>query len=309
VETKKYTSTLQQQQISQYLENTIMKGLKKIALVTAVAAAPFAAHAEMQAMDDTAMGTVTGQAGVSIELETQVDIGSVIYQDEGQLAISGVSLGGRDTSDTTGAAGTLDNLLIEIDVEADGDAVIHVGTTEFTTDPNGNPRPVPIDFGVSIDSVSLNATDGSNDSTLLASNIGIEGDIAQLDIRVDTATDNLLVDTAFNITDMEMTLDFLGVSIEDMSLTGADTFGATYADSGRDPSGNPYAGLFATASVTVAAVSGVNSNNGEGLSVTIDDFIADVSIGATNIGGASIGTIAMDNLAVTNTKMVVYGRD
>lgn len=288
-----------------------MKGLKQIALVTAVAAAPFAAHAEMQAMDDSAMGTVTGQAGVSIELDTQVDIGSVIYQDEGQLAISGVSLGGRNAdADITGADGALDNLLIEIDVEADGDAFIQVGTTEYIdTDGDGTPdQPVPIDFGVSIDSVSLLATDGSNDSTLLASGIGIEGDIAQLDIRVDTATDNLLVDTAFNITDMEMTLDFLGVSIEDMSLTGADTFGASYTDSGRSKS-TPYQGLFATASVTVAAVSGVNSNNGEGLAVTIDDFIADVSIGATNIGGASIGTIQMDNLAVTNTNMVVYGRD
>lgn len=288
-----------------------MKGLKKIALVTAVAAAPFAAHAEMQAMDDSAMGTVTGQAGVSIELDTQVDIGSVIYQDEGQLAISGVSLGGRNADEAvTGADGALDNLLIEIDVEADGDAFIQVGTTEYVdTTGDGNPnQPVPIDFGVSIDSVSLLATDGSGDSTLLASGIGIEGDIAQLDIRVDTATDNLLVDTAFNITDMEMTLDFLGVSIEDMSITGANTFGANY-DAAGGSSASPYAGDFAAASVTVAAVSGVNSNNGEGLSVTIDEFIADVSIGATNIGGASIGTISMDNLAVTNTNMVVYGRD
>lgn len=279
-----------------------MKGLKQIALVTAVAAAPFAAHAEMQAMDDAAMGSVTGQSGVTIELDTQVDIGSVIYQDEGQLAISGVSLGGRNAdADVTGADGALDNLVIDIDVEADGDAVIQVGSTE--TDGNGGP--VPIDFGVSIDSVSLLSTDGSNDSTLLASNIGIEGDIAELDIRVDTATDNLLVDTAFNITDMEMDLDFLGVSVEDMSITGADSFGAAYDGS----SDSNYAGLFATASVTVAAVSGVGSNSGEGLSVTIDEFIADVSIGATNIGGASIGTIQMDNLAITNTNMVVYGHD
>ena len=52
-----------------------MKGLKKIALATAVAAAPFAAQAELQAMDDSMMGNVTGQAGVTIELETQVSIG------------------------------------------------------------------------------------------------------------------------------------------------------------------------------------------------------------------------------------------
>ena len=53
-----------------------MKGLKKIALVTAIAAAPFAAHADLKAMDDSAMGNITGQAGVTIELETQVSIGT-----------------------------------------------------------------------------------------------------------------------------------------------------------------------------------------------------------------------------------------
>ena len=46
-----------------------MKGLKKIALATAVAAAPFAAQAELTAMNDSAMGNVTGQAGVTIELD------------------------------------------------------------------------------------------------------------------------------------------------------------------------------------------------------------------------------------------------
>ena len=56
-----------------------MKGLKKIALATAVAAAPFAAQAELQAMDDSMMGNVTGQAGVTIELETQVSIGQFTF--------------------------------------------------------------------------------------------------------------------------------------------------------------------------------------------------------------------------------------
>jgi len=54
-----------------------MKGLKKLALVTAVAALPFAAHADLRALDDSAMGNVTGQAGVTIELETEVSIGEI----------------------------------------------------------------------------------------------------------------------------------------------------------------------------------------------------------------------------------------
>ncbi|MGO1749218.1 MAG: DUF6160 family protein, partial [Marinobacter sp.] len=65
-----------------------MKGLKKIALATAIAAAPFAANAELQAMNDTAMGDVTGQAGVTIELETKVSIGQFKYTDEGSFAVN-----------------------------------------------------------------------------------------------------------------------------------------------------------------------------------------------------------------------------
>ncbi|PAV24685.1 hypothetical protein CF392_14885, partial [Tamilnaduibacter salinus] len=157
-----------------------MKGLNKLALATAVAAAPFAAQAELKAMDDSSMGNVTGQSGVTIELETQVDIDTVTYTDEGQFNLSNVAIGGGDGDASNGVNGKLDNLKIDIDVEADGDAVIQVGTTEFVdTDGDGVPdQPVPIDFGVSVGSASLNATDGSGDSTLLASNIGIEGDIA-----------------------------------------------------------------------------------------------------------------------------------
>ncbi|QSP93732.1 hypothetical protein LPB19_11030 [Marinobacter salinisoli] len=81
-----------------------MKGLKKLTLATAIAAAPFAANAELKALDDTSMGNVTGQAGVTIELSAKVDIGEVAYQDEGFLAISDVSIGAGDwaTDATTG---------------------------------------------------------------------------------------------------------------------------------------------------------------------------------------------------------------
>ena len=71
-----------------------MKGLKKIALATAVAAAPFAAQADLKALDDTTMGNVTGQAGVTIELETEVSIGGFRYTDEGYLAVNDISIGG-----------------------------------------------------------------------------------------------------------------------------------------------------------------------------------------------------------------------
>jgi hypothetical protein len=99
-----------------------MKGLKKLTLATAIAAAPFAANAELKAMNDTAMGDVTGQSGVTIELSTKVDVGEVAYQDDGFLAISGLSIGGAYGVDANGnpTQGALDDVKLMIDVAGTG---------------------------------------------------------------------------------------------------------------------------------------------------------------------------------------------
>jgi len=277
-----------------------MKGLKKIALATAVAAAPFAAHADLKALDDSAMGNVTGQSGVSIELETEVSIGEFRYTDDGYLSVNDIFIGGgtveRDGSgNVTGVSGLLDDLLIDIDVEADGDAFIDVHSISGA----------PIDFAVGVGSASLNATDGSGDTTLLASNIGIEGGLAQLNIRVDTATDDLIMNVGFNVTDMDMDVDFLGVNIRDMRVMGTnflETGGA-----GVDPADpTTFANAYAFATITVGKGTSA-ATGGDALEIAIPEFRADIIVGAVEIGGASIGSFQMDNLAVTNTNMKVYG--
>jgi hypothetical protein len=282
------------------VKENVMKGLKKLALATAVAATPFAAHADLKALDDSAMGNVTGQAGVSIELETEVSIGEFRYTDEGYLSVNDIYIGGgtveRDGSGTvTGVSGLLDDLLIDIDVEADGDAYIDVHSISGA----------PIDFAVGVGSASLNATDGSGDTTLLASDIGIEGGLAQLNIRVDTATDDLIMNVGFNVTDMDMDVDFLGVNIRDMRVMGAnflETGGA-----GVDPTDpTTLANAYAFATITVGKGTSA-ATGGDALEIAIPDFRADIIVGAVEIGGASIGSFQMDNLAVTNTNMKVYG--
>ncbi|HTN34763.1 MAG TPA: DUF6160 family protein, partial [Marinobacter sp.] len=108
-----------------------MKGLKKLALVAAIAAVPFAANADLKAMNDTAMSDVTGQAGVTIELETKVAIGQFKYTDEGSFAVNDIVLGGAGVTAIGAGAGfndLLDQLKIDIDIADDGDAIIHVGT-------------------------------------------------------------------------------------------------------------------------------------------------------------------------------------
>lgn len=273
-----------------------MKGLKKLALATAVAAAPFAAHADLKALDDSAMGNVTGQAGVTIELETEVSIGEFRYTDEGYLSVNDIYIGGgsveRDVDgNVTGVDGSLDDLLIDIDVEADGDAVIDVHSISGA----------PIDYAVGVGSASLNATDGSGDSTLLASNIGIEGNLGLLNIRVDTATDNLIMNVGFNVTDMDMDVDFLGVNVRDLTVYGAQYFEQVEGGGQLDA-----AGLFASAQITVGKGTSAATGN-DALEITVPQFVADIGVGAVEIGGESIGSFRMDNLAVTNTIMKVYG--
>jgi len=276
-----------------------MKGLKKLALVTAVAALPFAAHADLRALDDSAMGNVTGQAGVTIELETEVSIGEFRYTDEGYLSVSDIFIGGgaveRDaTGNVTGVAGLLDDLLIDIDVEADGDAVIDVHSISGA----------PIDFAVGVGSVSLNAAGGGGESTLLASNIGIEGNLAQLNIRVDTLTDNLVMNVGFNVTDMDVDMDFLGVNIRDMRVMGTNFLESGGAVDPADPA--TLANAFAFATITVGK--GVSAaTGGDALEISIPSFQADILVGGVEIGGESIGSFQMDNLAITNTNMKVYG--
>jgi predicted secreted Zn-dependent protease len=45
-----------------------MKSLKRNLLALAIIGAPFAAQAELKPIDDAQMGSITGQAGVTIEL-------------------------------------------------------------------------------------------------------------------------------------------------------------------------------------------------------------------------------------------------
>lgn len=295
-----------------------MKGLKKIALVAAIAAAPFAANAELQAMNDTAMGDVTGQAGVTIELETKVSIGQFKYTDEGSFAVNDIVLGGAGVTVDGDAAGyntLLDQLKIDIDIADDGDAIIHVGSLQ--TDP-ATGAPAPIDWGITVGSMELLAGGTGSDSTTLISNLSGYGNLAQLDIQVDTATDRLNLVAAFDVTDMDFDVEFLGVGIRDLAITGAGADAeaqAMYAANGVDlPAMSPLEQAIFTQYANVNL--DIYKGNGLGdstatdvLRIDVNNVFMDITIGAVEIGGTSIGSLAIDNLAVTDTRLAVYGKD
>jgi hypothetical protein len=78
-----------------------MKGLKKLALVTAVAAAPFA-QAEMTAMDDALLGEMTGQAGITIDVDLQMTIDAIKYVDDDGATRAALDLNGDNDTDDAG---------------------------------------------------------------------------------------------------------------------------------------------------------------------------------------------------------------
>ena len=321
-----------------------MKGLKKIALATAVAAAPFAAQAELTALNDTMMGNVTGQAGVTIELETQVSIGQFRYTDTdsgaageiggGSFTVNDIELGGaglvtgaNPIFDTDGdgtpdlaASQLLDDLAINIDLASDGDAVISVKTISG----------LPIDWGFTASSMNLEGTAG--ESTTLISGMSAWGMVGKLDIRVDTedaattlggtGDGSLNIDTAFTVNNMEFDVPFLAVGVRGLSVTGAganfDYNGDGVVDlSDVDLDGSGVAGDtkeeklnmgFANVNMDVYKGNGLGaSGKTDVLRIDVNDVIMDVNVAGVLVGGTSIGSFTMDNLHVQNTRMAIYG--
>lgn len=109
-----------------------MKGLKKLALVSAIAAVSAGAQAELVAMDESALSATTGQAGITIDIEAQVAIGEIAYQDGtgGFIGIEDVRIGGTTDGAATGVSGSLDNVRLTIDV-ADGTEALQHGSSAF----------------------------------------------------------------------------------------------------------------------------------------------------------------------------------
>lgn len=229
-----------------------MKGLNKLALATAVAAAPFATQA-MEPMNDQQMGDVTGQSGVTIELDAAVSVGEIAYQDEGFLAISDVAVGGATVGDdSVDTNDRLDDLKMSIDVVGSGgigdtangavgnqylaaaaDKKPNVEWTQSGTTGEGSFTQIedgdlviglrsisgqPVDYGVSVGSVSLaksGSTVGnlaSSAGTTLVSNLDMTGLLGPVDIVINENENMMDVNAYFNAQG-SVTADFVGTSL------------------------------------------------------------------------------------------------
>jgi hypothetical protein len=95
-----------------------MKGLKKIALASTIAAVSAGAQAELKALDDAMMGELTGQAGLTIDIESEWTIGEFAYQDAGFVLLRGMHMGGNENVAT--GSQLMDNIRLTLDVAGDG---------------------------------------------------------------------------------------------------------------------------------------------------------------------------------------------
>ena len=273
-----------------------MKSLKQSALVLAIAGLPLSGYAELKPLHDADMGQITGQAGVTIELETQVTMDEFTYTDEGTLGISDIFIGGADRIDMfeeftsgrdaifgTSSTDLIDNIKIELDVADDGDAIINVFPITAR----------PVDFAVRTGAWELRGNGG--ESTLLADNFSAEGLILQAQATVDTDTDTLNLTTRFAIDELELDVPFMAVGIRDMRITGA----------GYDPDNPSLLPLFTLVDMDI--YKDANAAGTDSLANDINTFEADMSIGQVLVGGTSIGSVGLDDLAIRNTSMRVYG--
>lgn len=262
-----------------------MKNIRKIAYIAAITVAPLLAQAELKPMDDALMSNISGQAGVTLELGAHIEIDAVNYTDEGKLAIKNVAIGGSDIWDPTANAGlggvvaasTLDDLIFNIDINAAGELVVDMTNTA-------------VDYGVTVSGVELQTSAGATTSTLLGRTT-LTGEINNLDFLIhkenktiggiaNTSTDVLQASIEFNIQDMDLDVQYLGLKLNNVAVSGIGAGTTDY----------------------VTAQFDLYEDTGK-MVVELADVQMDVNIGEIKFGdaAASMGAIDFDNMRLTNT--------
>jgi len=268
---------------------------KKIALVTAIASTPLFAQAELKPMDDSLMSDISGQSGITLEIGAHVEFDHVTYidadeggsvaditKDGGKLAIKNIAIGGSDIWDGTNinANSVLDDLTFNIDINEDGELIVDM--TNATA----------IDYGITIGSVELQDKDGNESFTLLGRTT-LKGKINNLDLMLHqedktafggtTTTDVLQTNIEFNIDETDINVAFLGLTLEDVSVSGV----------GSDE--------YVTAEIDL-----FQANNK--MVIGLSDIAMDIKVGAIKFGATtspSMGQIEMGNMRITKSTLTL----
>ncbi len=112
-----------------------MKGLKKVALASAIAAVSAGVQAELKALDDSTMGELTGQAGLTIDVETKLTLGEFMYKDAGSVVIQNIQVRGNTNEQGVTQQGYLDNVRLVLDIAGGtpADSVLSYGMSDLAS--------------------------------------------------------------------------------------------------------------------------------------------------------------------------------
>lgn len=273
-----------------------MESLGRKALIgLAISVAAVNAQAEFQPLDEVAMSGVTGQAGISINIDNlEATIGEIRYEDAGSLAVRDIRLGGANKltyfGESWGAATTsgdrLDNIKIDVDVLADGDLVIFM-----------KPNPIAgqaVDFSLTTGEWLLLDSNLTSTTTLI-NNLSITGLGLDARLRVDNQTAHTFIETTFGIDDLDVDVEFLGVRLDNMVIAGT-----TYIESKNTwgSVGIPDIG----AEVDLELYS-----HADGLGLNVTKFQMDIVMPEIYLGAnPSIGALYLNNVDIA-ANTVIYG--
>ena len=258
-----------------------MKGFKKLALVTAVAALPMSGFA-MEALDDATLSDVTGQTGIQIGLSLTQTMDVLIDDTDGLDALTGPAGYAAAGGILISGMGITGNATVEID--AGGDATDGVLVVQ-----------VALANGFNIDTGDLYAVDttagsgayssGNGANTLPTTAILDSVNVAfasGLDLEVQ------LGDGAANF--MELTLTNFALN----DIAGGGALSSTQIDiSGLDVTGTTVA-LTATG---MEIVTGASLNN---VDITVNDLILG--------GGAVMGDVYITGLDMSSQTITISGK-
>lgn len=290
----------------------------------------------LEALDDQELSTMTGQAGVTIELEVLAQIGELSWTDTdtgGSLHIGNVALGGNGLVGGSGG-NVLDNIKLTIDSDEYGNLIVgHTALDQVGMLDGSN----AIDIGLNVGYIGISGNAGYSQ---LISDVNLSGVIGPGDAVIFNDGSSGLIQTQgySEIVDGSAMLDVLGVGIKDLRIyQDSNPFSkATYTDADGNEVAKWYDyntdllvdadgdGIYEASAAQYATDNGntnwafgaatigttaINGGADQALYLRIDHSVVDISM-TMGIGGGSydnIGQINIQDLSTTGTELIIYG--
>jgi hypothetical protein len=288
--------------------------MKKILLASCVAAISAGVSAELTPLSEYELHSVTGQAGVDIELDVGISIGEIRYTDTetfdgngvsdgdgGSLVVKDLTIGGGPGRtlfgfSSPGNTANLDNLRFKIDIDSDGDLAI---LGEPTSGGVG-----VVDILLTTGEISLQGAPGSGaPEHVLIDSMSLYGGALALELRVDGQTNDVEFYTAIGVEDLDIDMSSsFSLVIEDAVIAGSN-----YLEKIRDNRSPDASDRVAKIYVNMDADSPNGGVNFDFASNFEDENNIDVVLPSVALGGDQLGSFEIDDFQFRGVSILVSG--